>query len=270
MPVARRPTALLLVAVLAGCATSIGHAQQRADSARDAAVPGPADYAGAVRREVIAVERIVALALPTPAPTLPPAPEPYAMNLYTDGDFVPQHTFEWCVAASIQMTYNMARDPNRSSAADQGEIWDEARARSKDQWGGASGGGWARLLTEWGVGEYVLAATPDFDAALVKAARAMRKTGLGVGLIMWRGRHAWVMSGFESIGDPAIHDEFTVTGIRVLDPLYPYGDAVWGPSPVPNTLLTPEELARQFKARDPRSSGPDSPSGFVLVLPVGS
>ena len=199
---------------------------------------------------------------------MPPPPEPFVLNLYTEGDFVPQHTFEWCVAASIQMTWNMARDPNRSSAEDQGTIWEEARARSNDQWGGASGGGWAKLLTEWGVGEYVLAATADYDEALAKAARAMRNTGLAVGLIMWRGRHAWVMSGFTSIGDPAIHDEFTVTGIRVLDPLYPHGSGTWGPSPAPNTLLTPEELAVQFKARDSRSTGPDSPPGFVLVLPV--
>jgi hypothetical protein len=76
------------------------------------------------------------------------------------------------------------------------------------------------------------------------------------------------MSGFESIGDPAIHEDFIVTGVRVLDPLYPYGDTRWGPSPAPNTLLTPDELALQFKARDDRATGPDSPAGYVLVLPV--
>jgi len=267
MSLATRATALLLAGTVAGCATSSGTPQPADPSSRAATtLRSGGDVAGAV----IGAERISLLPPQTPAPAVPPPPEPFAMTLYTDGDFVPQYTFEWCVAASIQMTYNMARDPNRTDSIDQGTIWEEARARSKDQWGGASGGGWARLLTEWGVGEYVLAATPDFDTALAKAARAMRKTGLAVGLIMWRGRHAWVMSGFESIGDPAIHDEFTVTGIRVLDPLYPYGDSRWGPSPAPNTLLTPDELALQFKARDARSSGPDSPSGFVLVLPVGS
>ena len=43
--------------------------------------------------------------------------------------------------------------------------------------------------------------------ALQVAARAIRETKRPVGLVMWRGRHAWVMSGFESIGDPAIHDD---------------------------------------------------------------
>jgi hypothetical protein len=118
------------------------------------------------------------------------------------------------------------------------------------------------------VGEYVLAATRDYDKALRMAARAMRNNGLAVGLIMWRGRHAWVMSGFESIGDPAIHEDFTVTGIRVLDPLFPHGDGRWGPSPAPNTLMTPDELAVQFQPRGNTSTGPDSPPGYVLVLPV--
>jgi hypothetical protein len=256
--------AVLLVAILAGCATSIGGISDQVPTAPASPSPTMAsvDALPVVDSELFAVHAL----RPTPSPL--PEPEPFAMNLYTDGDFVPQHTFEWCVAASIQMTWNMARDTNRSTAEDQGTIWDEARARSNDQWGGASGNGWAKLLTEWGVGEYVLAATRDYDKALRMAARAMRNNGLAVGLIMWRGRHAWVMSGFESIGDPAIHEDFTVTGIRVLDPLFPHGDGRWGPSPAPNTLMTPDELAVQFQPRGNTSTGPDSPPGYVLVLPV--
>ena len=75
------------------------------------------------------------------------------------------------------------------------------------------------------------------------------------------------MSGFESMGDPGVDKDFSVTGIHVLDPLYPHGDDAWGPSPVPNALLTPDELARQFVSRDIRSWGPDSPTGYVLILP---
>ena len=58
------------------------------------------------------------------------------------------------------------------------------------------------------------------------------------------------MSGFTSIGDPAVDKDFAVTGNNVLDPLYPHGDDVWGPSPLPNALLTPDELGLQFEARD--------------------
>jgi hypothetical protein len=191
----------------------------------------------------------------------------FAMNLYHEGDFVPQHTFEWCVAASMQMTLNMIEDPNRSSAEDQGALWERARSRASDRWGGASGRGWAAVLNEMGVGPYELTSFRDYEETLRMAAAAIRETERPVGLIMWRGRHAWVMSGFESMGDPAVDKDFSVTGIHVLDPLYPHGDDAWGPSPVPNALLTPDELARQFVSRDIRSWGPDSPTGYVLILP---
>jgi hypothetical protein len=87
---------------------------------------------------------------------------------------------------------------------------------------------------------------------------------------MWRGRHAWVMSGFESIGDPAIHADAAITAVRVLDPLYPHGSGTWGPSPEPNARLTPDELATQFVVREPRRWSSELPTGYFLVLPVGS
>jgi hypothetical protein len=85
---------------------------------------------------------------------------------------------------------------------------------------------------------------------------------------MWRGRHAWVMSGFEAIGDPRIHDEVKVTGIRVLDPLYPYGSGKWGRSPRPNALVSPATLARQFVIRDRGRTNLGVPPGYLLVLPT--
>jgi hypothetical protein len=113
--------------------------------------------------------------------------------------------------------------------------------------------------------------------ALRIAAKAIRETGKPVGLLVWRGRHAWVMSGFRATADPRLTDSFDVTAAIVLDPLYPYGSAKWGPSPKPREALTPAELGRQFV---PRRQG-SLPNGFgvpgwtmtelagkyVLVLP---
>ena len=41
---------------------------------------------------------------------------------------------------------------------------------------------------------------------------AMRDTGRPVGLLVWRGRHAWVMAGFKATADPALTDDFKVLG----------------------------------------------------------
>lgn len=69
------------------------------------------------------------------------------------------------------------------------------------------------------------------------------------------------------MGDPAKFQDFRVTGVNVLDPLYPYGSQQWGPSPAPNSLLTPEELATQFVVREPRRWSSQLPAGYLLVLP---
>jgi hypothetical protein len=76
------------------------------------------------------------------------------------------------------------------------------------------------------------------------------------------------MSGFESIGDPAIHDAVEVTGVRVLDPLYPHGSGTRGPTPKPNALVSPATLAKQFVIRDHGRVDLGVPPGYLLVLPT--
>jgi hypothetical protein len=109
---------------------------------------------------------------------------------------------------------------------------------------------------------------PSFNDAIETAAKAIRTTKRPVGLVMWRGRHAWVMSGFESNADPKHFDDFKVTGVRVLDPLYPHGSLVWGGSPKPNSLIKPKSLARQFVVRENRRVNLGVADGWLLVLPV--
>jgi hypothetical protein len=190
------------------------------------------------------------------------------MSLYHAGDYVSQYTLEWCVGASLQMTLNMATDRTRTSRASQQQLWEMARDRSDSPFGGANPRGWTAALNDLGVGPYVLVSIPDLDDALRVAATAMRRTNRPVGLVMWRGRHAWVMSGFESTGDPASDPQATVTGVRVLDPLYPRGSSVWGRSPKPNSLLSPATLARQFVVRDRGRVDLGVPPGYLMVLPT--
>lgn len=206
---------------------------------------------------------------PTPAPQIAEAdPEPFDMNLYRSGDFVAQYTFEWCVGASLQMALNMATDASRTTRADQERLWEMARDRSDSPFGGANPRGWTAALNDLGIGPYVLVSLPTFEEAVRVAAQAIRDTDRPVGLVMWRGRHAWVMSGFEATADPARFDTFEVTGIRVQDPLYPHGSRVWGPSPKPDSLLTPAELAKQYVLRDSRRVDLGVPPGWLLILPA--
>ena len=101
------------------------------------------------------------------------------------------------------------------------------------------------------------------------AARAMRRTGRPVGLLVWRGRHAWVMSGFEAIGDPMLAGS-RVTAALIEDSLFPYGSSTWGPSPSPGEALSVKDVGRQFVRRRfgfSIWSTPDLAGKYVLVVP---
>ena len=191
----------------------------------------------------------------------------FGVNLYRRGDFVPQYTPDWCVGASIQMMLNLTRDRNEGSRRVQQQYWEMARDRSFSPFGGAHMRGWASTVNELEIGPYELVSVPEFDEALRVAASAIRATGRPVGLGMHRGRHAWVMSGFESIGDPRVHRNFRVTGVRVLDPFYPHGNRRWGRSPPPCALVPPSFLDDQFVERTSGRVDLDVPPGYLLVLP---
>jgi hypothetical protein len=190
------------------------------------------------------------------------------MNLARRNDFVAQYTFEWCVGASLQMALNMATDQARSSRTDQQRLWEMARDRSFSPFGGANPRGWVATLNELGIGPYVLVSLPTFDEAIRTAAASIRKTKRPVGLVMWRGRHAWMMSGFEATADPRHFDDFAVKRVRVHDPLYPHGSSVWGRSPRPNSLVSLSTLGKQYVIRDRGRVNLGVPPGFLLVLPI--
>jgi hypothetical protein len=264
---------LLVVSAVAGCTPALAE-EQAPGQARATVQPVAAPTvtpAVSARPAPEATRRRDPRQKATPKPKPEPssaASRPFAMNLFEAGDFVPQHTFEWCVAASVQMAWNLVRDGRRSSYPDQKRLWEMARDRSQNAYGGANPFGWASVLTEIGMGPYEVVSIRSYRRALRVAASALRETNRPVGLVMWNGRHAWVMSGFESLGDPARTRDFRVTGIRVLDPLFPHGSSVWGESPPPNSLLRPRQLAEDFVIREPRNWSIGFPPSYLLVLPT--
>ena len=280
-------SALLAAALLSGCAAPAEPAALAAEPpapASDAASlppsedeqgPGTAEPAAPIPTERVVVPNPT-VGPPTPSPKVTAEPEPtpeveegpFAMNLYRKGDFVAQYTFEWCVGASLQMMRNLTDAKVTRSRSTQLDYWELARDLSHSPFGGANPRGWTAALNELGYGPYELVSVPKYSQALRVAAGAMRETGRPVGLVMWRGRHAWVMSGFTADADPRAGDDFKVTGVRVLDPLYPHGNSLWGPSPKPNTLLTPAKLGKQFVFRERRRVNLGVPPGYLLILPT--
>lgn len=249
-----------------GDAVTGGEPESTTTPAPDATATDTAPGA-APTAEPAATPTAAAPATPTAEPV---EQDPFAMNLFRKGDFVAQYTFEWCVGASLQMALNLSTDTEHTTRADQENLWEMARDRSFSPFGGANPIGWTAVLNELGIGPYELVSVPTLDEALAVAAEAIRATERPVGLVMWRGRHAWVMSGFKSTADPRRTDDFDVTGIRVLDPLYPHGSSVWGPSPKPNSLVSPATLAEQFVVRDGSRSRVNLgvPSGYLMIVPL--
>jgi hypothetical protein len=209
----------------------------------------------------------------------------FAIDLAARGDYVAQTNFVQCVGASMQMMLNMINAKDDRSAKTQLRLQNIARDLSGTrsdgrQRKGASVRGWSAGLNQLGAGPYRLVGADTLDDALRIAAASIRQTNRPVGLLVWRGRHAWVMSGFKATADPLKTSNYKVTAAIVMDPLYPHGSAVWGPSPKPRQALTPKVLGKQFVPRRGNANWPGNPidpaaqrtmaglSGkYVLVLP---
>lgn len=200
-----------------------------------------------------------------------------SVDLLRAGDFVSQTNDVQCIGASIQMMLNIVGTRDDRSARTQARVQSLARQLSQlpsdpqrrihRERRGASVRGWARALPQLGAGHYVLTSEAKLDDALEVAARAIARTGRPVGLLVWRGRHAWVMTGFRATGDPLKDVPFRVTSVTVADPWYPRNSSIWGISPKPGSRLTPRQLSADFLPLN-RSWMSTHRSRYVLVLPV--
>jgi hypothetical protein len=195
----------------------------------------------------------------------------YRMDLGRRSDFVAQTNLVQCVGASMQMMLNMMGVVHDRTAATQLRLQRFARANSGPrpdgrERRGASVFGWAAGLEQFGGGRYMVIGSASIDGALLEAAKAMRLTGRPVGLLMWRGRHAWVMSGFTATADP-LAPGARVRSVIVEDPLYPRDSRTWGPSPAPGARLTVAALAKQFVPRRLSTRAPWLSGLYVVVVP---
>src|SRR5262245_45561760 len=180
------------------------------------------------------------------------AADRYQQDVARRADFVAQTNFVQCVGASLQMMINMLEPGRNRSAKEQLRLQKLARKLSPPRRDGtirqgASVRGWVKVLRREVDQPYRLVGVDSLNQAVKMAARAIDRTGAPVGLLVWRGRHAWVMSGFTST--KPLSQGGKVTSVTIYDPLYPYGDDFWGPSPKPGVPISIKALGRQFVPR---------------------
>ena len=205
------------------------------------------------------------------APVSASASTAYGMDLGRRSDFVAQTNLVQCVGASMQMMLNMMGVASDHTASTQLRIQRLARANSGPrpdgrERRGASVFGWATGLELLGGGRYTVVGSDTISGALLEAARAIRLTDRPVGLLMWRGSHAWVMSGFRATKDPLLPGA-RVTSVIVEDPLYPRDSRTWGLSPAPGARLSVAALGEQFVPRRQSIRAPWLSGKYVVVIP---
>jgi hypothetical protein len=213
----------------------------------------------------------LALALSTVAPVLGAeravvvqtrlSPWTGAINLYRSDAWVRQYTSTWCTAAAVQMMVNLVTGSSDRSYDRQLSIIRYEQAHdSLRRSTGSDPEGWAAALRYFGAGStYGWATYGTMTNALSAAAERMRLTNRPVGLLVWSGRHAWVMHGFRATADPAGPAPFSVTDVYVSGPLA-------GSDPR-NARLSTSALAGSFNRYQERDGYAAWINRWVIVQP---
>ncbi|HEY8168880.1 MAG TPA: hypothetical protein VIF84_09205 [Candidatus Limnocylindrales bacterium] len=216
----------------------------------------------------------------TPPPPGPAVPEldppvgakgPFGMDLHRKRDFVTQMTPHYCVPAAMQTMINIMSPGADQTRDTQDALYKLARRLSTKKLvgKGAEPEGWARGLTELGFGAYEVGVHATRRDAVQAAAKAIRLTGRPVGLLVWRGAHSWVMSGFQATADPAVTDDYVVTGVVIEDVWYPRVSSIWGASEPPESLVRVRDLDKDYlRWRRPTRRYANKDGQFVTILPV--
>ncbi len=209
-----------------------------------------------------------ASAAPSPSPVPTPTPGPFRMDLYQKGDFVGEFADTWCVPAAMQTSMNIMDQGADVTKATQTRLKNLAYSLAPGKAGGSDPEGWAEGLAKLGYGNYAVEALPTLKAAVHEVARQVRLTGRPAGLVVWKGWHSWVVSGFAATADPATTDAFTVTGLYIEDVWYNRFSTIWGWSRPPDALVPVSALPEDFLPWKQVAHYPGKDGKFVVVVPV--
>ena len=171
-----------------------------------------------------------------------------SIDLYRDGVFTTQKSWLWCTAAGVQIVRNIVERDNDHSTSGQRRYFDWMRKRNRydlPELAGVDPQGWTAGLRHFIDDRYRLVASRSFSAGLRSAAANLRRTGLPAALTVSNGGHGWILTGFEATADPLLTDEFEVTSVRVVGPLFGRQSKNGYDMP-PDTELSASELRRFF------------------------
>ena len=183
------------------------------------------------------------------------AATPYRRDLYFSAGYERQIDSRTCTAAGTAMMLNFIA--RRDLGLSQMGIlrYEQPRDALNDSvQRGSDPLGWSLALTHFSyrTGKetvYKWAAYDTKSTALRVAARAIARFNKPAGLLVWSGRHAIVMTGFESNRDPRKGD-FTLTRVITSDP-YWAGETVgkhrgWSVSSFPLRKYTQLDATRTY------------------------
>jgi hypothetical protein len=206
-----------------------------------------------------------------PALVPPPTTGPFEMDLYRRGDFTTEMRPIWCAPAALQTMINIMSPGADGTRATQKLLHTISRRLGPAPDKGSEPEGMARTLESLGYGRYRVVVAASRTAAFRAAATAIRMTGRPVALLVWRGAHNWVMSGFRSTADPAIGPDFKVTHLWIEDVWYPRISNIWGESRPPDSLVPAGLMPQDYLPwRRPTGRYPGKDGKFVLIVPVAA
>jgi hypothetical protein len=164
----------------------------------------------------------------------PSAPQPAApdsrlpawdgsIDLYRDGVFTTQKSWLWCTAAGVQIVNNIVDREEDHSTNGQRRYFEWMRTKNHYDLplsAGVDPQGWTAGLRHFVDDRYRLVASRSFRSGLRSAVANLRRTGLPVALTVSKGNHGWILTGFSATADPLLTNDFDVTSVRVVGPLF--------------------------------------------------
>ncbi len=144
-------------------------------------------------------------------------------DLYRWGVFSTQSNWINCVPAGVQMMLNIDLHQSDHSATRQQIYYDYGRYRRRYLYDEPGGDPQSQKLTlnHFGPVGYHIITSTSITTLLRAVAVRIRMTGSPAALVVMSGQHAWVINGFKSNVDPRATNNYTLTGVYVMGPLWP-------------------------------------------------